>query len=283
MARPPRNPQGRPPAFRDPVTVEITLERRHLAAIDADCRGWPRGLVVGALVDALADPGLPHPSARAAPAPEPDETSLPPAFDPDVDLALILARIAATPDLPLVAHDETPPRGRAQIWMDDHGDLRWVAECNQQHGDYRALFARARDDLSALIREIDALLAHNAQLTEDLRGAKVALRNAQARGEHFAEREAAFIAALQQAGGVADGGQYRSDCASAVHRIAEERDAAATRAGELERALRALAAATRTWDGRLSPACDGQDRDAVRAAGREADRVLARRGSSGQR
>ena len=100
--------------------------------------------------------------------------------------------------------------------------------------------------------------------------------------EHFAEREATFIAALQQAGGVADGGQYRNDCASTVRRIAEARDVAAARAGELERALRALAGATRTWDGRL-PAGGGQDRDAVRAAVREADRVLARRGDPGRR
>lgn len=281
MPRPSRNPQGRPPSFQDPVTVEITLERRHLVAIDADCRGRPRGVAIGVLVDALADLGRPHPAAGAAP--EPGETPPLPAFEPDVDLALILARIAATPDLPLVAHDETPPRGRAQIWMDDHGDLRWVAECNQQHGDYRALFARARDDLSALIREIDALLARNAELEEALHGAKVALRNARARGDHLAEREAAFIEALQQVGGVADGGKYRSDCASAVRRIARERDAGDARVGELAHVLRTLATATRTWDGRLPPACDGQDRDAVRAAGREADRVLARRGGSGQR
>ena len=81
---------------------------------------------------------------------------------------------------------------------------------------------------------------------------------------------------------VADGGQYRNDCASTVRRIAEARDVAAARAGELERALRALAGATRTWDGRL-PAGGGQDRDAVRAAVREADRVLARRGDPGRR
>lgn len=57
MTRPSRNPAGRPRAFKDPVTAEITMERRHLAAIDTRRRGRPRGVAIGEIVDLVAEAG----------------------------------------------------------------------------------------------------------------------------------------------------------------------------------------------------------------------------------
>ena len=41
--------------------------------------------------------------------------------------------------------------GRRQLWMDDAGDLRFVADINCNHGDYRALFAAAPDLAATVI------------------------------------------------------------------------------------------------------------------------------------
>lgn len=71
-----------------------------------------------------------------------------------LNLNAIEARLAAVPGLPLVAHREGRDLG---VWMDDHGDLRHVARCNDQHGDYTTLFASAPTDIAALVAEVKRL------------------------------------------------------------------------------------------------------------------------------
>lgn len=77
------------------------------------------------------------------------------------DLAAVEARLNAIPDLPLVvcAGAGSGRPHKRSIWMNDHGDGRFVGETNDLRGAYSALFASAPTDLRALLAHVRALEA----------------------------------------------------------------------------------------------------------------------------
>lgn len=110
-------------------------------------------------------------------------------------LAEIEARLDSVPTCPLYRAKnggKAHPKG-TQVWMNDRGDGRFVADSNCNHGDYAAVFANAVADLTDLLAEVRRLTA--ALAWQDERHGPRAEQEAE---EATAEAEWAEIQAMSE-------------------------------------------------------------------------------------
>ncbi len=77
------------------------------------------------------------------------------------DLEAIQGRLKAVPTCPLFVEPAKYKHGKPSVWMNDAGDGRFVAEVNNNWGDYSGLFASAPTDITTLLAEVARLTAEN--------------------------------------------------------------------------------------------------------------------------
>jgi len=151
-----------------------------------------------------------------------------------LNLVPIRALVAAVPVCPLVV---TRTRSyKADIHMDDAGDMRFVASVNENWVAYADLFAEAHARIPALCDEVERLRAENQRL-------QTALSHAINAGfvavtEALAERDAAF------AHGVRRGLEVAARMATVAPDISREGNGIATHADTTVRPILAIAPAS---------------------------------------
>ena len=167
----------------------------------------------------------------------------------NLDLDTLQALLDTTPARPLYDDKRDPRTRRAQVWMDDAGDGRFVADVNEQWGPYAAVFAALHNAAPALLeaaRERDALAAECEKW-----------------------RSAASVLCAKHVGVTWDGcpacggeelDEQLDRNAQALYRMRAERDALTARLAEAEATLAKIAGGHFSGDAELEVAIRIHDR-----------------------